>query len=482
MTWVLGRWVARCAKMARLHTFGARTKWLLPEPPPAYIAMSFFDKIFQFGSPKETQPDIPFGRYSDTYRSQARYDAWDKAVELFEKEERMEAYRQFLVYLHDEQQDNVAWREEDGSLHFEIWQGSRVVRGTANAETVKATSRIARADVTNVGFMRRLMEYNFSLKYSRFGLSPDNVITILFDTSTTDGSPLKLFNALKEMAVHADKQDDLLLDEFRMLQTVEPLSGNEIPEAEKEVKYGYIQHEIKKAFDEMDKGKPDPNQYPGGYAYMFLYLAYKLDYLVKPEGFMMDALEKIHRAYFASSAEEKSTQLKNIAFRKEFQKLLDRPKEEFFKEMYRTRSTFGITTPVGHEKLAALIEGELPNMDWYKDNNHIMLALGIPGYIVGYALFNYALPKPDREFLHLYLQIMEAGYFRDLGFKLGHYDAAGKPDKRAILRSIRAVAERNRAQYPKVSPDTSNLDFGSPVLFAKAYLEMVKNLDMTKAD
>ncbi len=88
-----------------------------------------------------------------------------------------------------------------------------------------------------------------------------------------------------------------------------------------------VQHEIKKAFEELDKGKPDPNQYPGGYAYMFLHLAYKLDYLVKPEGFMMDALEKIHRAYFASSPEEKSTQLKNIAFRKEFQKLPQKPQE-----------------------------------------------------------------------------------------------------------------------------------------------------------
>ena len=38
-------------------------------------------------------------------------------------------------------------------------------------------------------------------------------------------------------------------------------------------------------------------------------------------------------------------------------------------------------------------------------------AMAIPGYIVGYCLFNYAIPKPDKDFFFLYYQIMYGTFF-----------------------------------------------------------------------
>jgi hypothetical protein len=444
--------------------------------------MSFFERIFNFNTAiDDNQPNIPFGRYTDVYKTTDQYNAWDKAMAHFEKEEYMDSYRQFFVYLSDLKEKNVKWHEESGTLHFELQQGSGVIKGFINAEKIKAESIIAIADVTNVGFMRRLMEHNFSLKYCRFALTAQNHIAILFDTFLSDGSPLKLYSALKELSINADKQDDLLLDEFKMLQPSTPIELDAIPDAEKEVKYNYIQQEIKAVFEEYDNGKPDTNQYPGGYAYSFLYLSYKLDYLIRPEGFMMETLEKVHRIYF-SAAEEKNTQLKNIAIRKELQKLLDRPKEEFYKEFYRTTSTFGITTPVNHERLAALIDGELKNIIWYKDNNHTMLALGIPGYIASYALFNYAMPKPDKDFLHFYIQIMEAPYFKALGFNYPFREANGSLNKKAILKRIKEIVTQNKANYAKLVPNIDALDFTTPVTFAKSYLEMIKDFNLQKTE
>jgi hypothetical protein len=444
--------------------------------------MNFFERIFNFSNfTDKDQPNIPFGRYTDVYKTTEQYNAWDKSVAHFEKEEYLDAYRQFFTYLSDLKENSVQWSEENDVLTFELQQGSGITKGSITAEKIKATSIIAKADVTNVGFMRRLMEHNFSLKYCRFALSPENNIVILFDTFIADGSPLKLYNALKELSLNADKQDDLLLDEFKMLQPLIPNVFTAITDVEKEAKYNYIQQEIKIAFEEFDKGKPDTNQYPGGYAYAYLYLAYKLDYLIKPEGFMMETLEKVHRIYF-SATEEKNTQLKNIAIRKEFQKLLDRPKEEFFKEFYRTKSTFGITTPVNHERVVALIEGELKNINWYKDNNHTTLALGIPGYIITYSLFNYAMPKPDKDFLHFYIQIMEAPYFKNLGFTYPFRDEAENLNKKAILKRIKEIVTQNKANYTQMSPNMRALDFTNPVAFAKTFLEMIKDLNLQKSE
>jgi hypothetical protein len=426
--------------------------------------MNFFERIFNFNTAiDKDQPNIPFGRYTDVYKTNEQYAAWDLSMKHFEKEEYKEAYRQFFIYLSDLKEENVGWKEDEGVFNFEFKQGSGVIKGFINHEKIKAESIIAKADVTNVGFMRRLMEHNFSLKYCRFSLTPENHIAILFDTFLADGSPLKLYN------------------EFKMLQPFAAENVETIPEAEKEAKYNYIQKEIKAVFENFEAGKPDTNQYPGGYAYTFLYLVYKLDYLIRPEGFMMDTLEKVHKIYF-SATEEKNTQLKNIAIKKELQKLLDRPKEEFYKEFYRTKSTFGITTPVNHERIVALIEGELKNIAWYKDNGHTMLALGIPGYIATYSLFNYGLPKPDKDLLHLYLQIMEGDYFKNLGFKYPFKNSDDVLNKKSIVKRIKEIADQNKVNYTKFTPNINILDFSNLVSFAQSYMEMIKNLNLQKSE
>ena len=439
--------------------------------------MSIFNRLF--GSGKNTAlPDIPFGRYTDAYKSDVQQKAFDRSLELFDEGKHMEAYRDFLTYLKDPQADNIEWREKDNLLEFEFWQGSQRITGTANSEKVKAESKIARAEDLNVGFLRRLMEANFNLKFSRFALAPDNVLTILFDTHVADGSPYKLLYALRELAIHADKQDDLLLDEFKTLKPAQERTYGDIPAAEKEVKYKLLQSKIGDVFAEMDKAKPDPNTYPGTYAYLMLALAFKLDYLIRPEGFMMDTLERVHGIYFAKN--DRTPQVKVTSIRREFQKILDRPKEDLFKEMYRTRSTFGINPAVNHDSIVSLIDGELPNMEWPLQQNYDVLALAVPQYIAGFALFHYAPPKPDRELFHLFFQIIEPAFFQELGFEISYSDAEGRLNRSEIVKGIKHVAERNRAAFPYLRPHTERLDFASRVLFAKSYLLMMKELNLTK--
>ncbi|MDO8970851.1 MAG: hypothetical protein Q7U74_09200, partial [Saprospiraceae bacterium] len=262
--------------------------------------MDFITRLFGFQSNPE-QPDIPFGRFSDAYKTDEQQQAFDRALEAFEQGDHLAAYRDFFKFLKDEnaQTPNINWEEKDDEIHFELWQGSQHITGIANAEKVKAESRVARANDLNVGFMRRLMEANFNLKFSRFALDEENNLCIVFDTRTADGSPLKILHALRELSIHADKQDDLLLGEFASaLSPAEDRNFGEISEAEKETKYAYICNSIEAVFAEIDKGKPDPNTYPGTYAYQLLALAFRLDYLVKPEGFMMDLLERVYATYF----------------------------------------------------------------------------------------------------------------------------------------------------------------------------------------
>jgi len=441
--------------------------------------MGLFDRLFGTTNARPPQPDVRFGRYSDSYKTVGQYEAWDASLDKFEEQHYLEAYRAFFQYLRDEEENNVrCWNDESG-IRFEIYQGSKKITGFADTTALKAEAKVAQTNDLNVGFMRRLIEQNTSLEYSRFALDPENNITIVFDTYTLDGSPYKLYYALKELAVHADKQDDLLVEEFEVVHQIETSHLEPLSQNEKEAKYRFITSQIELVLREIDSGKLNPDQYPGAIAYLLLNLAYKLDYLIKPEGYTMETLERVHRQYFAK--DDRTTPQKNVVLRREFQRLYERPKEDFFKEMYRITATFGITSPVNHDRVVAFIDGELHNMDWYKEHGHELVALAIPGYIIGYCMFNYAVPKPDRDFFHLYFQITEQAYFRELGFEIDYYDRnTGKFSKRAIRRAIDDIVDENISQFGKLNPAVNGLRYESLPDFAKSYLLMVRNLNMTK--
>lgn len=441
--------------------------------------MGFFDRFFGGSSESSPQPKISFGRYTDSYKTTAQYDAWDSALEKFEEEKYLEGYKDFFRYLRDEEIDNVRCWEENKGLAFELFQGSKKITGFADYQKVMVEAKIAHSNELNLGFLRRLIEDNFNLKHSRFALDADNNITIKFDTYTLDGSPYKLYYALKEVATKADKQDDLLLDEFQALEAIDTGHLQDIAEEEKQAKYAFITGELKKVLQEVNHGRLNKDQYPGGVAYLLLNCSYKLDYLTRPEGVTMETLERLHRLYFAQ--DDKTTAEKIAMFARGFESLLDRPKEDYFKEMYKVMSTFGITNPVNHDRVKGFIDGELPNMDWYQENDYNEVALAIPGYIVGYCMFNYAIPLPDRSFFHLYYQIVEASYFKSLGFTTDYYDGSSF-NKKGIKRAIKNIVEQNRQQFPQLNPKIGTLNFDSLTKFAKSFLMMVRDLDMTKAD
>jgi hypothetical protein len=150
--------------------------------------------------------------------------------------------------------------------------------------------------------------------------------------------------------------------------------------------------------------------------------------------------------------------------------------------MYRTRSTFGVNPAVNHGSVVALIDGELPNMEWPLQQNHAVLALAVPQYIAGFALFHYAPPQPVRAFFHLFFQIMEPAFFKDLGFSSTFSDDQGRLDKRAILQGIKQITDQYKPQFPYLRPDQHVLDFASNMLFAKSFLLMVKDLNLIKAE
>lgn len=443
--------------------------------------MRLFDRLFGNNSQGNTQPGVRFGRYTDSYKTAEKVNTWEKALTHFEEEQYLDCYKAFFKYLRDEEEDNVFCETVGDTIKFEFFQGSKRITGFADKARLRAEAKIAYSEQPNVGFMRRLIEKNFELKFSRFALDKDNNIVIVFGTHSLDGSPYKLYHALKELATNADKQDDLLLDEFKMLKPVENSHLSPLPEQEKEAKYHFITQQIRATLDEVNNGPLDKKLYPRGISLILLELIYRLDYLTKPEGYMMESLERMHRKYFAQDG--RSLEQKNHLLQKQLGELLNRPREEFFKEMYLVKATFGITDPINHDRVVDFIDLEIDTVEWYLENKYEKAALSIPGYLVGYCMFYFAVPKPDRDFFHLYYQILNATYFEDLGYKLDYFDNQTKTlNKRVIRKAIEKIVAENKTNYPNLNPALNILSYRSMVDFAKTYLLMVRDLDMAQIE
>ena len=243
-----------------------------------------FDKLFGRGKKKvesRAAPDIVFGRYSDNNKPVAKANRWTDADNLFKEKKYTESFDAFFDYLQDDAVQNVVYERHGAEGRFQFYQGSKIVRGNFNNELVKAEVALARMPQPSVPVMRRLLEMNFYLYYNRFALDNDR-LCMNFDSDIETASPSKLYYGLKELATKADKQDDLLVQDFAMLQSTDSEHITAIPQAEKEIKYEYLQKWIKQTLETI--ASVDPEKFSGGNAFMLLALIFRIDYLIAPEG------------------------------------------------------------------------------------------------------------------------------------------------------------------------------------------------------
>lgn len=444
--------------------------------------MGIFNKIFGFSNGEQAQPDIMFGRFNDSYKSDGKYKAWDRSLEHFEKQEYLDSYRMFFDFLMDDQRGNLSYKydKEKDLITFELYQGSKKVEGRIHDGSIRAEAKIANSEVNELGILRKLIEMNFNLKYSRYALDRDENITMVFNSYFLDCSPYKLYYALKELSTSADKQDDLFIKKFEGLEPVNTGHVRQISEKEIQSKYNFFKKKIEFVLDQFENGKLDKVTYPGGKTFQLLDAVYKLDYLLKPEGLVMESFEKIHKGFFKN--DNNTVHKKNSDIVKELQRIIEIPFEDFSEEIYEVLSTFGVTVPTSYEQYKTFAQAELANMDWYIDNKYLDVGRSIPSYIIGYSLFNYALPNPLAELFHLYYNITECGFFRELGFSCQYLHEDGELQEREIKKSLNNIRQKFRDAFPNFNPRKYNLNYKSLESFSKSFIVMTLNLNLEKAN
>ncbi|HVG41225.1 MAG TPA: hypothetical protein VM888_06405 [Chitinophagaceae bacterium] len=436
------------------------------------------DKIFSRGKKKEEEPqvlpDIHFGRYSDNNKSVEKLERWNEAEALFKEKKYHESIAAFFDYLRDEEVDNVLLQKTEKGSNFQIYQGSKIIKGSYNAEWLEAEVALASMPVLIMPVMRRLLEMNFSLYYTHYALKGDD-LCMLFDSDIETANPSKLYYGLKELSIKADKQDDLLVQDFTALISINTEHVTQIPVEEKEVKYKFFQEWIKETLALIQT--IDADKYAGGVAYVLLALAYRIDFLIVPEGKLLSALEKIVQVYFKK--DDRPLSEKNAEMIEGFKKLQEKEKEEFFQYLFRSRYTFSIVNPQNYKTVSDAIYNANQNIGWYKDNKHPEIAAKISEYGIAYCQYTYSLPRPVTEFFLLFTMFNYPEYFDALGFKTGYYSIEKKEfNKEAIIAATEAIQQKWLPKYSGMKFNTENLKFKDKTTLNESFTSEVEALNL----
>ena len=416
---------------------------------------------------------VTFGRYNDSFKPKQKTDSWTESVELFEQKKYFDSYKAFVNYISDEATQNAKLTETGEQLQIDFIQGTKLIRTIIDLQKVIAESDIAEFAKTGIPFMRRLLELNYSLYYSRFSIK-DNMIVLKFDSSIIDCSPSKLFFALKELALKADKQDALLIKDFPVLQPVYETNKIEFPDSVKKIKYNYLKKWIENAVQKVSV--LNENTYEGGISYILLSAIYKLDFLLVPEGYIINELEKMSNQYFANDG--KSYVDKNNILKDRITKTLNEPEEKIINSFYKTISAFSVLSPTSYNTVLNVIKDNVKNVKWYIDNKHEDIALSIYEYIFGYCLYTYGMVRCVAKMFRLAMLLINFDYYKEItGDGEGYKDAEGNLNQNVITDKINKYINEGKTEYPELNFNISNLNFSSQLQFLSSYLKEIQTLN-----
>lgn len=432
------------------------------------------DKLFGWGKKKETPegktPPVIFGRYSDNNKTLQKTNCWTQADSLFKEKKYQESIATFFDYLRDDAVQNVSISKNGAENEFSFYQGSKIVRGRYNEQTLTAEVTLAGMVQPSVPVMRRLLEQNFNLYYSRYALDTDRLY-MRFDTDIETANPNKLYYAFKELATKGDKQDDLLVQDFSSLQTLDTDHIDAIADAEKEVKYKYLIKWIKETIDLIEP--LDADKLSGGVAHLLLNLAYRIDFLIVPEGKLLHELESLVTIYFVK--DEKPVPEKNKAMLNAFKEMMKKTKEEVFPHLFRSRHTFAITQPQTQKVIADTVFNANQNMVWYRDNSYPNIAQQVSEYGLGYCQYNFSLPKAITDLYLILMKVSYSDFFKELGFTEELYNSSTQQfNKEAIEQQVQQTISQWREKFPNINFKTENLKYDSLLNFTHSFTAEVE--------
>jgi hypothetical protein len=432
------------------------------------------EKLFKRLIKKEvTQPKYFFGRYSDNNKTVEKVKKWSEAEHLFREKKYRNCVDLFFDYLKDDFTQNVYLEKRIRQTSFIVYQGSIVIRGKYDDVSFSATVQFVKMHQQSNPAMRRLLEQNFFLYYSRFTLDGE-IIGMRFDTDMETANPNKLYYGLKELAIKADQQDDILVNEFAQLQQIDVEHLEKLPLSEINIKLDYFRIFIRETLGEIEKLSPEKHEI--AISNLLLSLGYRIDYLILPEGKLKQDLENVISIFY--NKEDKSVAERNHLMLEAYKTLLLRTDDELIPYLYRTKSTFSIVAPQPFKAVVEHIQFALDNVKDYTEEKYNEMVQQMLEFGISFCQYSFSLPKPLTNFYQLFMEVNYPDYFMALGKRKPLFDKTVNIfNQKDIEKSIVKITNEWKEKYPKLLFKIQAIQYNSLANFNKSFLKEIMQLN-----
>lgn len=431
-----------------------------------------------FLSPSSRTPvirseNLRLGRYTDAYKSADQIASWERSIGYFASGQILKSFQHFLVYLYDPVEQNIHWvTDRDGNFSFELFQGSRRISGYLGGEECSFQTNIGLGQDLPECFLEELLRTNYRLRNAWYG-EEDGRVVLRFVLAAAEADPFRLQAALRELAFEADMKDDVFVRTYPELQPLRELHIRERSERETVARMAWFRSELNRLVTWYRDEKEEHDRFAGGFSYAVLDLMYKVEFLMTPQGMLRNVIAGLHDSYLRHRVHPAPHYLND--WMGQLEEIMAWPEEQLRAEFYDVVTTFGQSESISQERLRWMIRGQLEEMDTWMQAGKRPYAHAIPGFIMGYCLYRYAIPGLIRDLFALYYLVRESGFASSMGYPVFRKED-GSWYRHAIQRSIRTVAGEWEGRHRISGLDPGLVRTRDSDALGRSWLEMVSQI------
>ena len=418
-----------------------------------------------------------FGRFISYKKKPEQQEQYQLSKKAFSEQRYLDGYEHFFNYLRffkdGEDLGNISFDRDENSLQFKLIQGSAVIKGNITQRRLSATVNIAHTIKDNIAVMRKLLEKNYMYTYTTFFLENKRLrAKIYFDNIAL--SPQKVFFPLRELAMNADKEKELLLDEFNDLEPIELDHIEAMDQDLKETKLRFFREWIDKT--EQKVALLPTQEQSGAIAFVWIGLLLRIDYFVTPRGKLgYDIYEAIQEYYLDDN---KLIEEKNDALQQAVDKLKKLDTQKLSKSLYAVKQSFDIFNNNSMDEIRGFIEETLGKVIWYKEHRYEEVILTIYEYLGLYMLFNFGMNDCLRELVQLNVRLHNTDFHSALGMESLY--KGERLNRSKVSHAINQIIHTHSKEYPHLHDFSSMLNYESLEKFHHSYFGALKNLNFSE--
>lgn len=423
-------------------------------------------------------PNVPhYGRAVHSLPNPDEHELFEKASEAFIKGDRLKGYGFFLSSLtHIGESKHLSYTSYEDKITFELLQGCAIIRGTVTEDALVATAVIAKSSDLHVALKRRFLERNFQLTYVRF-YDNEGVLTLKLHLDNATITPHKIFFPLREIALNADFEKEMILGEFSDITLLESDHVRYLTHEE----YAHLHSWMLTWIDQTKKSLQGllSNDNTGMVSFSYIALLLQIDYLLIPRKKMAKKIAEKVGGYFMD--DEKSTEDKNADLQTYLNELEMMKIEEFATQIYRGEYTFSPFDQAMQEDIVSFIDESLLKVKWYKSNHSSYVIGAIYRYIALYILYNYGLHPTLRTLMHLHVQVYASEFFAAMGEIPLYIPHKNQFDRMRIHSQIDSAIIPYQKRYKGLKNFSDLLNYSDLNNFSQSFYLQIKNLDFLES-